>query len=65
MVDVGARVVVESEKVGVGPRSGVVAAAHGSTVEVRWDDGHQTSFVPAAGSMKVVDEEESTRRGQG
>ncbi len=57
MVDVGARVVVESEKVGVEPRSGVVTAVHGSTVQVRWDDGHETSFVPAAGSMKVVNDE--------
>lgn len=57
MVDVGARVVVESEKVGVEARWGVVTAVHGSTVQVRWDDGHETSFVPAAGSMKVVNDE--------
>lgn len=54
MVEVGARVVVESEKVGVESRSGVVTAVHGPTVQVRWDDGHETSFIPAAGSMRVV-----------
>ena len=54
MVDVGSRVIIESEKVGVEPRSGVVTGVHGSTVEVRWDDGHESSFIPAAGSMKVV-----------
>jgi hypothetical protein len=57
MVDVGARVVVESEKVGVPPRAGVVTGSTGSMVQVRWDDGHETSFVPTAGSMKVVTDE--------
>jgi hypothetical protein len=62
MVEVGARVVVESEKVGVKPRSGVVTAVHGSAVEIRWDNGHTTSFTPAAGSMKVVSEEREGNR---
>jgi hypothetical protein len=63
MVDVGARVVVESEKVGVKARSGVVTAVRGSAVEIRWDDGHTSSFTPAAGSMRVVPEErQDTRR---
>jgi len=56
MVEVGARVVVESEKVGVEPRAGVVTAVEGSLVRVRWDDGHETSFVPAAGSLRVLAE---------
>ncbi len=56
MVDVGSRVLVESEKVGVEPRTGVVTAVQGSTVHVRWDDGHESTFVPAAGSMRVVEE---------
>jgi hypothetical protein len=53
VVDKGARVTIESEKVGVAARTGVVTAVHGSTVQVRWDDGHETTFVPAAGAMHV------------
>ena len=54
MVDVGDRVVIESEKVGVEPRAGVITAVEGTMVHVRWDSGEETSFVPAAGSMAVV-----------
>jgi hypothetical protein len=54
MVEVGARIEVESEKVGTNPRAGVVTAVEGSLVRVRWDDGHETSFVPTSGSLRVV-----------
>jgi hypothetical protein len=56
MVEVGARILIESEKVGVEPRAGVVTGVHGTTIQVRWDDGHESAIVPAAGNMKVVDE---------
>jgi hypothetical protein len=59
MVDVGARIEVESEKVGAPPKCGVVTGINGPLIQVRWDDGRETSFVPAAGSMRVV----PTRRG--
>ena len=62
MVDLGVRVVVESEKVGVEPRTGVVTGVHGSSVQVRWDDGHETSFVPTAGSMRVIPGEDREDR---
>jgi hypothetical protein len=61
MVAIGERVVVESEKVGVEPRSGVVTAVEGHIVHVRWDDGQETSFVPAAGSLTVVKEGQGGR----
>jgi hypothetical protein len=54
MVEVGARVTVESEKVGAPPKSGEVLGVNGPMVRVRWDDGRETSFIPAAGSMRVV-----------
>jgi len=54
MVQIGVRVVVESEKVGVEPRQGTVTATQGSLVRVRWDSGEETSFVPAAGAMRVI-----------
>ena len=55
MVNVGSRIQLESQKVGVEPRTGVVTAVHGAQVEVRWDDGHETSLVPAAGAMRVIE----------
>jgi hypothetical protein len=54
MVDVGARIEVESEKVGAPPKTGVVTGINGPLIQVRWDDGRETSFVPAAGSMRVI-----------
>ena len=60
MVDVGDRVVIESEKVGVDPRAGVITAVEGTIVHVRWDSGGESSFVPAAGSMAVVGRDTDT-----
>jgi hypothetical protein len=56
MVEIGSRVQMESEKVGVEPRAGVVTAVHGAQVQVRWDDGRETSIVPTAGAMRVIEE---------
>ena len=54
MVEVDTRIVVESEKVGVEPRCGVVTGVACALVRVRWDSGQESSFVPAAGAMRVV-----------
>ncbi|MDQ3946134.1 MAG: DUF1918 domain-containing protein [Actinomycetota bacterium] len=54
MVQVGDRVVVEAEKVGREPRTGVVLGVEGPLIQVRWDNGGESSFVPSAGSMRVV-----------
>lgn len=55
---VGDRIVIESEKVGQRAREGeilaVVEGANGVTYEVRWDDGHESSLRPAAGSARIV-----------
>ena len=53
MVDVGDRIVVESEKVGSAARRGEVVAVAGRLLTVRWDDGSQSTFVPSAGSLSV------------
>ena len=45
MVEVGDRVLVESEKVGSVTRSGVVTAVDGRLITVRWDAGSQSVFV--------------------
>lgn len=53
MVNVGDRIVVESEKVGSPPRRGEVTAVSGRMLWVRWEDGDQSTFVPSAGSLRV------------
>lgn len=61
MVEVGARIMVGSPKVGVEARSGTVTATDGPRVQVRWDDGHETTFVPGPGSMNVVGKRKGSR----
>ncbi len=54
MVEVGDRVLVESQKVGNVTRSGVVTAVDGRLITVRWDSGAESVFVPSAGSLRVT-----------
>jgi hypothetical protein len=55
MTEIGAHIVVESERVGVPPRSGVVIGIEGMMLRVRWDSGGESAFVPAAGAVRVTD----------
>ena len=57
MVEVGDRVLVESEKVGSATRSGVVTAVEDRLITVRWDSGSQSIFVPSAGSLHITGHE--------
>jgi hypothetical protein len=57
MVEVGDRVLVESEKVGAVTRSGVVTAVEDRLITVRWDTGSESVFVPSAGSLQVTGHE--------
>jgi hypothetical protein len=57
MVEVGDRVLVESEKVGSAVRSGVVMAVDDPLITVRWDSGEESVFVPSAGSLRVTGHE--------
>jgi hypothetical protein len=56
--NVGDRIVVESQKVGTPAREGeileVVEKAGGINYRVRWGDGHETDFRPAAGSARII-----------
>jgi hypothetical protein len=61
MVEVGDRVLVESEKVGSVTRSGVVTAVDGRLITVRWDSGSESVFVPSAGSLQVTGHESPAR----
>jgi hypothetical protein len=51
MAEVGDRVAVISKATS---RSGVVTAVTGSLLRVLWDTGEETSFVPAAGALRVI-----------
>jgi hypothetical protein len=57
MVEVGDRVLVESEKVGSVTRTGVVLAVQDRLITVRWDSGSESVFVPSAGSLRVTGHE--------
>ena len=55
-VHIGDRIRVESERTGQAPRGGTVEEVLADTparLRVRWDDGHSSVLVPAAGSMRV------------
>ena len=54
MVEIGDRVLVESEKVGAVTRSGVVTDVDGRLITVRWDSGSSSMFVPSAGCLEVT-----------
>jgi Domain of unknown function (DUF1918) len=65
----GDRIVVESEKVGTPAREGeileVTETAAGRNFEVRWDDGHVSSFRPAAGSARIFKAANRERKPKG
>jgi hypothetical protein len=56
--NVGDRIVVESEHVGTPPREGEIleVVKGGVTVRyrVRWDDGHESLYAPAAGGARFI-----------
>jgi hypothetical protein len=57
-VKTGARIAVESERVGERMREGeileVLGIGDAVHYRVRWDDGHESVFFPAGGSMRIV-----------
>ena len=63
---VGDRVSVESERVGDACREGIVLEVVGSAdtvhYRVQWEDGHQSTFFPSSGSLRIVPEVEKARR---
>lgn len=52
----GDRVVVESESTGRAPRAGVIEEVvreePGPRYRIRWDDGHESIYAPAAGALR-------------
>ena len=55
----GDRIVVESERVGQAAREGmileVIDASYGVRYRVRWDDGHESTIRPSAGSARIIE----------
>ncbi len=61
---VGDRIAVESERVAQPPRRGVVEEVmqeEPQRLRVRWDDGHETIFAPAAGVASVEKPKRQTK----
>ena len=60
---VGDRIIVESERVGQPAREGTIVAVEtspgGRSFLVRWEDGHESSIRPSAGSARIVPAAES------
>ena len=54
MVNVGDRIEIESERVGQPPRPGLVTGLKGHLITIRWEDGHESSLMPQAGSLRIV-----------
>jgi hypothetical protein len=65
MVEVGDRILVESEKVGTVTRYGVVTAVEDRLITVRWDSGSQSVFVPSAGALRVTGHEPPAEETEG
>jgi len=61
-VTVGTRVAVESESTERPARMGVIEEvlreAPPGRYRIRWDDGHESVYTPAAGALTAVDEPE-------
>jgi len=57
--NVGDRVVVESERTGRSAREGVILEVLGAGegihhYRIKWDDGHESTFFPSAGSISII-----------
>jgi hypothetical protein len=55
---VGDRVSMESERVGQSAREGVILevleSGESTHYRVRWEDGHESTFFPSAGSIRII-----------
>jgi Domain of unknown function (DUF1918) len=63
---VGNRIKVEAESTERSPRTGVVEEVVGKApsarYRIRWDDGHQTIYTPAAGAVSPAEPTETEPR---
>jgi Domain of unknown function (DUF1918) len=67
-LDVGDRVTAESESTERSPRTGTVEErlGNGSTprYRIRWDDGHESIYTPAAGALQRLHDTEQSASGE-
>lgn len=63
---VGDRIIVDSDKAGTPPREGeileVIEHDYGTSFRVRWDDGHESTFRPTAGTVHTLHPKARARR---
>jgi hypothetical protein len=63
--DVGANVIAETESTNRAPRRGVVEEVlrpePNARYRIRWDDGHESIYTPAAGALRAADAPASRR----
>ncbi len=56
---VGDRITVDSQKAGEPPRQGtvleIVERDYGTRFRVAWDDGHESTFRPVAGTVHALE----------
>lgn len=59
--NVGDRITVDSQKAGEPPRQGTVLEIiehdYGTSYRVAWDDGHESTFRPTAGTVHTSEAE--------
>jgi len=59
----GDRITVDSQKAGEPPRTGTVLEAiehdYGTSYRVAWDDGHESTFRPTAGTVHTAQPEKA------
>jgi hypothetical protein len=63
--DVGDRIVVETERLTRGVRTGVIEEVLQEApprFRVRWDDGHTSTMTPAAGAAKIEKQKAAAKR---
>lgn len=64
---IGDRIKVETERVGQPTREGtileVTESEYSVNYRVRWDDGHESEFRPAAGSATIIPASDSVEAG--
>ncbi|CAN5436372.1 hypothetical protein BH24CHL9_BH24CHL9_11900 [soil metagenome] len=62
----GDRISVDSHKAGDPAREGaimeVIEREYGTSYRVRWDDGHESTFRPTAGTVHTMRQKAASRR---
>lgn len=53
--------VEQRDYVGHHGKRGVVVATKGELVIIRWEDGHESSFIPGPGALNVIEPKESAK----